>query len=150
MPRNGNYCKKKGYKSWDCMKTRCCNKNSSNYKNYGGRGIRICDRWKDSFKNFLEDMGERPMNMSLDRINNNGDYEPNNCKWSSIKEQNNNMRCNRLITFKGRTKNLTQWAEDTGMDGSTLWHRLKNGWSINKSLTTKVRIKKYIGITKNI
>lgn len=87
LSRVGN----KTYKSWECMRSRCNNSNHKNYKYYGGRGIVICERW-NSFENFLEDMGERPEGKTLDRIKVNGNYEPNNCKWSTYKEQSLNKR----------------------------------------------------------
>jgi hypothetical protein len=80
------------YKIWSDMKRRCLNSNCKAYKNYGGRGIKVCDRWLESFNNFLEDMGERPEGLSIDRINNDGNYEPSNCKWATNKEQINNRR----------------------------------------------------------
>lgn len=80
------------YMSWGSMKQRCLNKKHKRYYDWGGRGIKICDRWLNSFKNFLEDMGERPKGMTLDRINNNGNYEPSNCRWSTSKQQASNKR----------------------------------------------------------
>jgi hypothetical protein len=86
------------YKSYFAMKNRCYNQNATQYKNWGGRGIKVCDRWLSSFENFLEDMGKKPSaKHSLDRINNNGNYEPNNCRWATNLEQNENKRNNKLI-----------------------------------------------------
>lgn len=82
------------YNSWRCMKQRCKNPNAIDYKDYGGRGITICERWLNSFQNFLEDMGERPEDKTLDRINNNGNYELSNCRWATHKQQRKNQRIN--------------------------------------------------------
>jgi len=92
----------KAYGSWSAMKQRCLNPNSYKYPLYGARGIQICDRWTgdDGFNNFLKDMGERPDGMSLDRIDNDGNYEPNNCRWATAKEQANNRRMRRLVVHQ--------------------------------------------------
>lgn len=95
--------------SWESMKTRCLNPNSIRYKNYGGRNIKIYDLWKNSFKNFLNDMGERPEGKTLDRIDNDGNYEPSNCRWSSNIEQSNNRRTNICVTYDSKTLSLGEW-----------------------------------------
>lgn len=94
----------KGYRSWTAMKRRCYNRNTLDYSDYGGRGITVCDRWRDDFTAFLEDMGEAPgENHSIDRIDNNGPYKPENCCWSDINAQANNRRNNKSITYEGVT-----------------------------------------------
>lgn len=101
------------YKTWCELKQRCCNPKNNAYEYYGGRGIKICDRWFHSFENFLKDMGERPSKeYSIDRIDVNGDYEPSNCRWATDKEQCNNRRSNIVIQYKGRTQNLMQWCNE--------------------------------------
>lgn len=100
------------YGVWANMKTRCYNPNHSSYKRYGGRGIVVCGAWIDSFPQFFKDMGPRPSSQhSIDRVNNNGNYEPSNCKWSTRKEQQNNTRTNRFITINGETKTASQWKQ---------------------------------------
>ena len=123
------------YKSWESMRRRCMNSRAHNYYLYGGRGIAVCSRWLNSFENFYEDMGERPVGKSLDRIDNNGNYEPQNCKWSTPEEQQNNTRHNNNITYNGQTMSLSRWARFTGIERSKLWHRINNGWSVERALT---------------
>lgn len=130
------------YSTWRAMLDRCENKTYREYPDYGGRGIKICERWHD-FNNFYADMGARPKGMTLDRIDNNGNYEPSNCRWATAKTQSNNRRSNTLITYKGRTQTLQQWADETGICSGTISQRIrKRGWSIEKALTTPSLIKR--------
>lgn len=134
--RNGT--ESKTYKCWRTMLGRCFNKNNASYDDYGGRGITVCDRWLNSFENFLDDMGESPEGMSLDRFpNNNGNYEPENCRWATVKEQHRNTRANRMLTYNNVTKCAAELAEDHGISGKLLLKRLALGWSLEKALTTK-------------
>ena len=128
----------KTYASWSRMIGRCYNIKDKNYPNYGQRGITVCDSWRESFISFLNAMGERPNNTSLDRINNNGNYEPNNCKWSTPKEQARNRRSNRIIKYNNKSKTLAEWSEILNIKQSTIDKRIKKyGWSVNKALSTK-------------
>ena len=126
------------YKSWNSMRYRV--KAMSKAKHYGH--IKICSRWL-TFSNFLHDMGERPSGCSLDRIDNNGNYEPDNCRWSTPKEQANNRRTNRVLALDGVSHTLAEWAKKTGLKQSTISMRLhRYGWSVKKALTTLVRGKR--------
>lgn len=127
------------YKSWIGLKQRCCCKTSSDYKRYGAKGIKVCKRWVNSFENFLKDMGERPLGMTLDRKNNLKGYYKRNCKWSTPKEQSNNTSTNKKYRFKGKILNMTQWADEFKMPKSTLFNRLKRGMSLHEALTTPVK-----------
>lgn len=128
------------YSTWAAMIQRCTNKRSKSYKNWGGRGITICERWL-RFENFLADMGRKPSpRHSIDRFpNKSGNYEPGNCRWATAKEQANNMRSNRILQYDGEALTLMQWAERVGLKYSTLGMRLHKGWSIEQALTTHVR-----------
>ena len=128
------------YTAWRHMKQRCNNPKDAVYPSYGGRGITVCNRWS-VFENFLKDMGEPPTHEhSLDRIDNNGNYCPKNCRWTTRKQQQGNMRSNRNITFRGKTQCLSAWAREINIGQKTLWHRLVTlGWSVKKSLTTPIQ-----------
>jgi hypothetical protein len=121
------------YLAWSDMKRRCLNPDAPNYPSYGGRGITICERWL-KFENFLADIGEKPPSTSLERIDNNGPYSPENCCWANRKAQDNNKRTNRLITFNGETRTIKQWADYLGLKYSTLIYRLKYNWPLEKAL----------------
>lgn len=121
---------KKEYKSWWQMNRRCYDTESPSYHNYGGRGIIVCERWRNSFKNFLEDMGDKPdVTYTLDRIDVNGNYEPSNCKWSSKEEQANNKRNCIYLTLNGEKLTVSQWARKVGINKMTILRRLNLGWS---------------------
>lgn len=129
--------KTKVYKTWIGIKNRCYNKNYSKFYLYGERGIKVCDRWleKNGFINFFQDMGHPPSpNHSIDRINNNGNYEPNNCRWATIHEQNRNTRFNINITQNGETHCVSEWARILNMKKSTIYNRLFSGWKLEDSL----------------
>lgn len=122
------------YKSWRAMKTRCTNLNTPSYKNYGERGITICDRWLN-FENFYEDMGDRPEGKTLERIDNSKGYSRENCKWASKKEQNRNTRQVKLLTYEGETLCMKEWAEKLSIPYSTLQDRIRRGWNVERALT---------------
>lgn len=138
---NTNGTRSKLYVVWCHMIERCYNSHSERYENYGGRGITVCDEWRDDFTAFRDWARSNGYSekLSLDRINNDGNYEPNNCKWSTQKEQCNNRRNNRLLTYKGETKTMTQWAESIGMNVGTFKYRLRLGWSVQRAIETPVR-----------
>lgn len=130
------------YRSWANMKDRCSNPNSTFFEHYGGRGIKVCERW-EKFENFLADMGEPPTDKhTIDRIDNNGNYEPENCQWILMKEQSRNRRSNRRFTINGETKILKDWAKEFHIDYKIVHDRINRyGWDIHKALTTPSRIK---------
>lgn len=111
------------YKSWAAMWGRCTIKTNGSYRNYGARGVVICERWK-SFENFYEDMGDRPEGMTLDRFpNSDGDYEPGNCRWATRQEQDSNKRTNVYVTWNGKTQTYSQWARELNSDPGVLRSR---------------------------
>lgn len=119
------------------MRARCLNPKHSFYHLYGGRGIEICERWS-SFMNFLSDMGERPKGKSLERLDNLKGYSPDNCAWRTPRQQARNRRDNRLITFNGVTRCITEWSERTGMSIIVIHYRIKHGWPLEKVFHTPV------------
>lgn len=124
------------YRAWTHLKDRCYNKNDKRYSRYGGRGIEVCDKWRNSFMAFYKDMGSKPTEKhQIDRIDNNGNYEPANCKWATPVEQANNRRSNNRFTYKGQTLTIKQWAEYSGIDYDKLRQRLmRYDWPIDKAL----------------
>lgn len=123
------------YVVWCKMRQRCENPKNDRYADYGGRGIEVCERWQQ-FENFRQDMGERPTGTSLDRYpNQNGNYEPGNCRWATRTQQQNNMRSNHLIEWRGRTMTLTEAAREVGIHPGTLLARIERGWSMTRAMT---------------
>ncbi len=116
--------KTRTYYAWRSMRSRCLSKSNESFSRYGGRGISICEKWINDYNAFYEDMGDCPENLTLERIDFNGNYEPNNCKWATVKEQNNNRGSNRIIEFNNESMNLSQWANKLGIGRDTLFRRL--------------------------
>ncbi len=136
MPRHGGY-GSGAHTSWGLMLARCRNKNCPSYPIYGGRGITVCERW-NSFANFRQDMGERPKGMTLDRIDNNGNYEPGNVRWASRAEQSRNTRRNRIFSLGGKDQCLKDWAAEVGIHYETLRSRLAAGLTLEFELSRKI------------
>ena len=129
------------YNSWINMKVRCSGKSSNvrDRANYYERGIAVCSRWRDSFPAFLQDMGERPAGMTLDRIDPDGDYCRENCRWAAVREQLRNTRRTRMLEHAGRCQCLQAWADEIGIRAITIARRIDHlGWSVEKALTTPV------------
>lgn len=130
--------KERLYTIWSLMKNRCNNSKDKSYINYGARGIEVCNEWQssyDSFRIWAIENGYRDY-LTIDRINNDGNYEPSNCRWATRKVQNNNTRQNHYIEYNGQIKTLSQWAGFYGLTRSCLKYRVKKGWDIEKALTT--------------
>lgn len=132
------------YKVWHAMKSRCYYEKSEMFKHYGGRGIMVCDEWKNSFisfydwsiKNGYDENAERGQ-CTIDRIDVNGNYEPNNCRWATIKQQANNTRRNHLIKYNGKTQTVSQWANELGVEPDSIFNRLQKGFTEEEALTLK-------------
>lgn len=138
------YSKSRIHNIWLLMKQRCFNPQQPQFKDWGGRGITICDEWlgEHGAENFIKWSKENGYadNLEIDRINNDGNYCPENCRWTTRKEQANNKRCTHFITYNGKTQSIKQWAEEIGVNYDTLISRInKYHWNIEKALTTAVR-----------
>ncbi len=128
------------YVTYQNMISRCHREGHPKYKSYGMKGIFVCDRWRESFSNFLADMGERPENTTIDRIDGSLGYEPANCRWATIGQQQSNISTNINIEFGGRLMNISEWAKELGLDASNLAWRLRSGWTVEQALTTQPRL----------
>lgn len=132
------------YHSWAGMVARCSSEKHKNFQNYGGRGIKVCERWL-TFANFLADMGEKPPGTSLDRINGNGNYEPSNCRWATATQQSRNRRSNRILTMSGVSRTVAEWSEVLGVHVGTLSWRVQQGWSDVDVLTRPLQHRNKLG-----
>lgn len=143
------------YGQWAAMLSRCYNPNAGKYKNYGGRGISVCQRWragidgKTGFECFLLDMGPHPTKRhSIERVNNNGDYCPGNCRWATNKEQSRNRRNNRTVTYRGETLCMTAMAEKYGVPYFAFRDRISSGWTTESAIETPVKPQPKVGHRK--
>lgn len=138
------------YRVWTGMLTRCRNKNDNGFRHYGARGISVCARWNE-FANFLADMGERPAGMSLDRIDNDGNYCKENCRWATDIEQHRNRSDNTFFEFDGHRATIAEWGERIGIDPRVLASRVRRQkWPIEKALTTPMQTKQQIAAATNL
>lgn len=129
------------WRTYESMKTRCYNPHAAKYERYGARGIKVCDEWKNDFLAFYtwSIANGWKEGLSIDRIDNDGDYEPSNCRWSNSIVQANNKSTNRFVTYNGKTQSVAQWGKEVGINPATLYYRLNAGWSIENTLTTPVK-----------
>lgn len=142
LSRRRNKTRSDEYRAWESMKRRCYNKKDQRYNRYGLIGIKVCDRWINSFENFLDDMGNKPSKKhSLERKNVYKDYSPDNCVWATEIDQQNNRTNNRRLEFGGESFTLSQWSRKLNISVQTLWYRLSSGWSIEDALTKPKRYK---------
>ena len=139
--------KNKTYNTWIHLKHRCFNSNDKQFCDYGGRGISVCDEWRNDFKTFYDWSMSHGYNdtLTIDRIDVNGNYEPSNCRWVTMKEQCRNKRNNRLLTFNGKTQCIVDWSNDLQIDRRTITKRIDVlGWTVEKALSTPVNRKKVV------
>ena len=136
----GGLSRNRTYVAWYNMIRRCTVESgkSKGVKNYFQRGITVCDEWLSSFENFFQDMGECPEGLSLDRIDNDGNYNQLNCRWATRDQQQNNKTTTLFLEFKGEKKSLTDWAKEINISQKTLWNRIDRGWSVQDALTLSV------------
>lgn len=129
------------YSIWNSMKSRCNNENTEHYAEYGGRGISVCSEWNDNFKSFYDWSMSHGYSddLTIDRINVNGNYEPSNCRWATQKEQQNNRRNSIVISYNGKERTLSEWSEELGIDYHKLLMRIKRGWSAEKAFSENTK-----------
>lgn len=131
------------YFAWSQAKARCNDPNHQAFADYGGRGIRMSDRWASDFMAFLADVGERPSpKHTLDRIDNGRGYEPGNCRWVTFTAQHNNRRRNKHLTFEGRTRTIAEWARERRLPVGAIYQRIAHGWTVERALSTGHRVRR--------
>lgn len=146
----------KMHSAWLAMKQRCYNPKNRSYKHYGGRGIKMCERWEEDFDNFYDDVSMMPHffedGRTLDRIDVNGNYEPTNCRWATNEEQANNKRNNRYLEYNGKRQTIAKWAKELQIPMCLISQRLSLGWSVEKALSksNKKKTLTYSGQTLSI
>lgn len=126
-------------RSWKLAKRRCLDPNHEHYSRYGGRGISMCRKWLMSFDAFIADMGPKPNGTTIERIDNNGNYEPGNCKWATRKEQSNNRSTNKLVTLNGITQTVAQWCDALGVPHAAVRSRIRAGWTAERVFQERVK-----------
>jgi len=136
--KNSNKNPSREYRSWTHLKGRCFCETDHAFNRYGGRGITVCERWL-KFENFLADMGPCPPGLTIERIDNNGNYEPGNCRWASYLEQGANTRRCKFLTFNGETYHVSEWARRLGVSEFLIYHRIRVGWTPERALTVPAR-----------
>lgn len=141
--------KSRAYGVWQAMRDRCSNPNRSDYHRYGGRGIKVCARWQSSFEAFIADMGEPPVGMKLDRVDNDGNYAPENCRWASRKEQVHNSTRIRFVVIDGVRAPLHEALQKYGSTRCAFYQRLKRGWSEEDAVKGKQKEKAYAHTEEN-
>ena len=134
--------KKRLYRTYHHMKERCYSPKAKGYVDYGGRGISICDEWLSDFESFYDWAVSHGYSdeLSIDRIDVNGNYEPSNCRWATNTEQERNKRHTRKLTFQGKTKPLAEWSEIYGLSASTIWGRVQRGWNLEEAFKTPLKV----------
>ena len=132
-------CDRRAYYAWNNMRRRCHDETHAKYHRYGGRGIEVCHSWNESFTNFYNDMGDPPERHSLGRRDNDGNYEPGNCRWETPKQQSNNTSQTKLLTFNGVTKNMSEWGRSVGGNVDSVAKRIRRGWSVERAVTTMIK-----------
>lgn len=128
------------YISYRAMLDRCYRPKNIKYAQYGAKGISVCNRWRESFVNFLADMGLRPDGATIDRIDGAGNYEPGNCRWATPREQQHNIKSNHLVSFDGRSMCVSDWAKETGIPKAAIYYRIKSGWRVSDALTVRPKL----------